>query len=299
MKFVKVSEIQICKIVDLLKPKKSCGLDGISNILLKRIISVIKRPLCQIINRSLSNGIFPDLMKIAKVQPLYKAGDIALPDNFRPISLLPVLSKVLERVVFRSLSLHLKHENVIYPRQYGFRKDNSTIEAIMNLVGESLLGFDNNQMILSVFFDLKKAFDTVSHKLILLKLEKLGVRGIELEWFRDYLANCRQITHFNGKSSSVKSLHVGVQQGSLLRVLLFKIIINNLPRYLKFSSSILYADDTTLFIVGKSVKFLRMKMQKDLELLSAWLSMNNLKLNVKKTECLLFNKDGLTPDLYL
>ena len=117
LQFSRVSELQLCKIVDKIKPKTSSGLDGISNVLLKSLIHVIKVPFCHVINSSLAEGVFPDLMKIAKVQALYKAGENNVTDNYRPISLLPVLLKVLEMVVYRRTVEHLEKHNVIYPRQ--------------------------------------------------------------------------------------------------------------------------------------------------------------------------------------
>ena len=134
----------------------------------------------------------------------------------------------------------------------------------MNLVGETLKAFDRDLAILMVFIDLKKAFDLVSHSVILAKLEKLGIRDTELEWFRSYLSNRRQVTDCNGTFSSETKLSIGVQQGSLLGVLLIQLIINDMPSSLKFSSCLLYADDTTLFVIGKTLRFLRMKMQSDL-----------------------------------
>ena len=154
-------------------------------------------------------------------------------------------------------------------------------------------------MVLSIFIDLKKAFDTVSHKVILNKLELLGIRDVELKWFENYLTNRQQVVHLNGHTSPPKSLHIGVQQGSLLGVILFQLLINDLPTVLKFSTSILYADDTTLFIIGRSLCFLKIKMQSDLNHLDGWLVANNLKLNVSKTKYMLLNKEGLFPDIDL
>ena len=258
LKFTRVSELELCRIVENLKLKKSSGLDGISNVLLKKLIPVIKKPLCQIVNMSLLSGSFPDLMKIAKVIPLFKSGDCKLPDNYRPISLLSVLSKVIEKVVYKKTVVHLNKEGIIYPKQFGFRKKDSTIDAVMNLTGEILNAFENNLMVMSVFIDLKKAFDMVNHCVILKKLEKIGIRGLELQWFQDYLTNQRQIVNFNGIYSNIQTLSIGIQQGSLLGVLLFQIIISDLPKALKLCSSILYADDTTIYVMGKSLRFLKL-----------------------------------------
>ena len=299
MTFCHVTESEICRLVDKIKPKTSTGFDGISNWLLKKLISVIKHPLCCIFNKSLESGIYPNLMKLAKVVPLHKSGSKNIADNYRPISLLPVISKILERIVYNRTVVHLDANNIVFPRQFGFRKKHSTVDAVTNLAGEILKSFDENLMVLGVFIDLKKAFDTVSHSRILDKLSTLGIRGIQLEWFRSFLDNRRQFVEINSVQSKEMPMTVGVLQGALLSVLLFQIHINDLPKCTRFCSSILYADDTTLYLVGQSLKFLKVKMQHDLEQLSEWLRSNCLKLNVKKTKSVLFNKEGLTPDVHL
>ena len=149
-------------------------------------------------------------------------------------------------------------------------------------------------MLLSVFIDLRKAFDTVPHQLILDKLEMLGVRGTELKWFRNYLSNQRQFVVLGKSASSETGINIGVQQGSLLGVLLFQLMINDISACLKFTSSILYADDTMLYIYGSSLRFLRLKMQDDLNNLSEWLHANGLKLNVIKTKSMLFSRDRIS-----
>ena len=154
-------------------------------------------------------------------------------------------------------------------------------------------------MTLAVFIDLKKAFDTVPHLTILKKLECLGIRGMELDWFISYMGNRCQYTVLDSIGSDTKDITVGVQQGSLLGVLLFQLLINDLPSSLKFCSSILYADDTTLYLYGKSLRFLQVKMQKDLDNLYIWLCANGLKLSVKKTKCMLMNSDGYNPEVSL
>ena len=228
-------------------------------------MNVIKGPLCQIFNKSLQTGIFPNLMKIAKVIPLHKSGDTAIPDNYRPISLLPVVSKILERIVFNKMTNYLNENEILYQRQYGFCKGHSTTDAVTNLVLEILHGFEENQMILAVFIDLKKAFDSVSHSRIVLKLGQLGEKDTELEWFQNYLNERHQVVQINRTVSSAQKLTVGIPQGSLLGVLLFQLIINDIFTCLRYCVSILYADDTTLLLSGKSLKFLRSKLQYDLD----------------------------------
>ena len=253
LKFRRITEQRICKIVDSMQPKTSSGVDYISNMLLKKIVSVLKCQLCTVFNKSIEEGVYPDLMKIAKVIPLYKSGDVTLADNYRPISMLPVISKILERHIYDQIMLHLNVNDILYSRQFGFRKKHSTTDAVVNFVGEVLSAFDGSYTALSVFVDLRKAFDTVSHSLILAKLNCIGICDKELQWFTNYLTNRRQLVQLGGCLSDMATIAVGVPQGSLLGVLLFEILINDVVKSLKFCSSILYADDTTLFLIGRSV----------------------------------------------
>ena len=294
MVFKRVTESQICRIVDNLKAKNSCGVDHISNNFLKQIIHVIKLPLCQIFNMSLNAGMFPNLMKLAKVLPLFKSGDPTIADNYRPILLLPVISKVLEKVVYQCIVSHVEDKNIVYDRQFGFRKRHSTVDAIVNFTGEVLQTFDSpDNKVIALFVDLKKAFDTVSHEILLGKLKKMGIDGIELKWLKSYLENRSQIVCIGNTSSSPAPLKVGMAQGSILSVLLFQLFINDVHKCLRYSMSILYADDTTIFLHGKSLRFLRAKLQSNLNSLSTWLETNQLKLNVSKTKCMVLTREGL------
>ena len=209
------------------------------------------------------------------------------------------MSKVLEKIVYVQTVRHLNDCNVIYPRQFGFRSKHSTSDAILNFVGEVLSAFNDNMMLLSVFIDLMKAFDTMSHELIIEKLSWLGIDGAALLWYSSYLSARSQQVVINTSISKEVKVNVGVPQGSLLGILLFQVLINDLPGCLKFVSSILYADDTTIYLLGRSLRFLKCKMQLDLNNLSAWLKSNQLKLNVSKMRYILFNREGLYPNVDL
>ena len=291
----RISETQISSIVMKMKAKHSSGYDGVSNYLLKSLIHVIKLPLCVVFNKSLQTGVFPNLMKLAKLIPLHKGGERDVCDNYRPISLLPIISKILERHVHKHMVKFLDENHILYPHQFGFRERHSTTDVIMSLIGEMLKALDSDLMVLSLFIDLKTAFNMVPHSLILDKLKVMGVEGVALDWFRDFLTNRKHYVAINNCKSDQKTMDIGVAQGSTLSVLLFQLLINDLPKCLKFCTGILYADDTTIFVIGRSLKFLRMKMNKNLENLSDWLSVNRLKLNVKKTKVVLFNKENLNP----
>ena len=298
-KFKRITEMSVVKIVEKMPAKTSKGPDGISNFLLKELINVIKEPLTTIFNKSLSAGIFPDLMKLARVIPLFKNGEPSNVDNYRPISLLPVISKVLEWIVYQQLTLYLENNGILYPKQFGFRKGHSTSDAVVNLIGDTLRAIDNGLMVLSVFIDLQKAFDTVSYQKVWEKLALMGVCDTEMNWIKSYMTGRSQYMDVNGVSLSTKGLSIGVAQGSLLGVLIFQLFINDLPKSLRYSMSILYADDTTIYLVGRSWKCMIAKMQNDLNNLSKWLSVNNLKLNVKKTKVLLFSSEGISPNPHL
>ncbi len=178
------SAIEIEKTVSKFRPKKSSGYDGISNILLKKIINIISIPLSVVFNKSLNNGIFPDKIKIAEIIPIYKLkGQKDDLSSYRPISLLPVISKVLEKIVYNRVYWFLCKKQLLYHSQYGFRHNHSTIDAVLELIGQIIKGFDRGEYTLAVYLDLSKAFDTLSHDTILKKLMKFGIRGKPLSWF--------------------------------------------------------------------------------------------------------------------
>ena len=213
-----------------------------------------------LINRSINEGIFPSSMKIAKIIPLHKDGAIDNPDNFRPISLLPVMSKLIEKHVYQAVTKFMDVNGILYMKQFGFRRHHSTINAIQLLVSEVLNAFKENLFLASVFIDLKKAFDSVSHDLILAKLECLGVRGVILNWFKSYLAERKQFTSIGNMQSDTNVMECGVPQGSLLGGLLFQLQINDMSTSLRFCNCILYADDTTVYVIGRNLRFVRMKL---------------------------------------
>ena len=237
----------VLKIISDLAPKKSCGIDHISSKLLKRISIIIAAPLAHIVNQSLCTGIFPDRLKIARVIPLYKKDDPHLVDNYRPISILPAISKVFERIVFNQLYDYMYKNELFYVSQYGFRKINSTELASVELVDRIRLDIDKGRIPLSVFLDLSKAFDTLDHSILLKKLNFYGISGIPLQWFSSYFMNREQLVDYDGTFSSVTILNTGVPQGSILGPLLFIIYMNDIHEASENFHAILYADDTSLF----------------------------------------------------
>lgn len=164
---------------------------------------------------SFSQGIFPDLLKIAKICPIYKAKNNQEFTNYRPISLLPSFTKIFEKTVHKRLYAYLIRKQILYESQYGFRIGHSTTNAISELTYAILKGFNENKFTLSVFLDLSKAFDTIDHNILLHKLEYYGIRGIALEWFKSYLSNREQYVEFKNTKSYRKPISCGVPQGSV------------------------------------------------------------------------------------
>ena len=256
--------------------------------MLKALCTSITYPLCHIFNASLSEGTFPDRMKIAEVIPLYKGKDMDLMINYRPILLLITLSKLLEKIMYTRLYRYLETQNLLYPSQYGFRTTRSCEQAIMELVGNILQSKNRNEHCASVFLDLSKAFDTLDHTILLQKLERYGIRGIALEWFRNYLKDRSLVAKITtGPNLTVKlesyKITYGAAQGSCLGPLLFIIFMNDIHLLPVYSSIILFADDTTIFNSHKSAKFLKYMLEHDLTLMMDWFKANALSLNLDKT----------------
>ena len=288
------STMEIARVIQQLPNKHSSGYDNLSNTLLKQLSASIEIPLEIIFNNSIKSGKFPHEMKQAIVVPLYKAKDRANVNNYRPISLLATISKVLEKIVYARVYKFLTATEQIYSGQYGFRTGHSCQNAISELVGNIQKNMEENKSSIGVFIDLSKAFDTPNHKILLSKLEKYGVRGTTLEWFSSYLDSRTMRTKItSSKSQKVLSgnydLEYGTPQGSCLGPLLFLIFINDLPLSLIHGSSLLFADDTTLLHSHRNFRYLKLTVEDDMLRLLDWFRANQLTLNLDKTVCLLFS----------
>ena len=295
MFFHPVNETEIIAIVTDLKSSKSCGHDGLSTFILKKIIHYIVAPLRHIFNMSLKTGRYPQSFKLARVVPVFKKGDRNQCNNYRPISILPCISKVLERIAYNQLYAFLSKHNIILPSQYGFRKNHSTDLAVLDLHDKITSAISNLQYVVGVMLDLSKAFDTLDHTILLRKLEHNGVRGTPLAWFSDYLTNRQQYTEFEQHTSDVLNLQCGVPQGSILGPLLFLIYINDITYASPNLSYILFADDTTLLYADKNLDNIFSMYNTELPKLQTWLRSNKLSLNVNKTNYVVFHSNKKPP----
>lgn len=281
---------EIINTINSLKPKKSSGHDGVNALLLQQIKFAISSPLSIAINKSIETGIFPSKLKIAKVIPIYKSKDKQNFTNYRPISLLPTISKIYEKIVHKRLYSFMTTNSLMNKNQYGFRKGHSTINAVTKFTHDTLLAIDSGNYNLSVFLDLSKAFDTINHSLLCKKLSHYGVRGVALDWFRSYLSERKQYVSYKDTPSKLFPITCGVPQGSVLGPLLFIIYTNDLPGSLRCTTCILFADDTTIYVCGKNIKELYKLMNDDIDSLAEWFKVNKLSLNISKTHHVLFSK---------
>ena len=287
---------QVTNIIKLLKPKTSCGHDSISPKILKKLYAGIITPCVHIINLSLATGKIPDAMKLAKVVPIYKnSGPTEIMKNYRPVSLLPVLSKVLERIVYNQLFEYLVKHALLHPSQYGFQPDLSTELAILELQDRITNILNNKECCVGVFMDLSKAFDTLDHEILINKLKHYGIRGIALNWFQDYLTGRQQYVSIDGINSTKLKISCGVPQGSILGPLLFLIYINDLATVSKTAITILFADDTNTIYTSNTYDSLKKIVCDDLQKISDWFKTNKLALNETKTKVMIFHKAHTKP----
>lgn len=289
-----VTPPEMIEVFKKLPPKRSTDINGISQWLLKQCYFHIIEPLTFIINGSFTEGVFPELCKEAKVIPVYKKGSTSNMGNYRPISLLPIIGKIFEKLYYNRLIYFLDENNIISSNQYGFRKGRCTSDAINKFMEFIVKSLDNQMKTMSAFLDLSKAFDCVHHPYLLTLLNNIGVRGIPLKWIESYLSDRKQVVTVKNKVSNSVNLNFGVPQGSILGPILFNIYINNCKDVLHNSVGIIqYADDTTLSFSAHTLESLEISGHENLNACVQYFEQLNLKTNISKTTCMNFKLNGL------
>jgi len=293
---VPVTMPEILEATQLLLNKKTPDLNGISTHFLKKIIDIILIPLHHILKLSFDSGYVPTQLKIAKVVPVFKSGDRLAMDNYRPISLLPALSKIMEKIVANRLLKFFDQHSVLSQWQFGFRPRHSTLHPMVHFMNHVSEALNKKQHTIAIFCDLRKAFDTCDHDILCQKLHRCGVGGTELLWFRSYLTNRQQFVHIGGIDSDLLNIVLGVPQGSILGPLLFLVYINDLPLASKFLS-LLFADDTTLLLTSDNLTDLETSVNQQFQLICEFFRCNKLALHPDKTNYILFSNSKNNRDI--
>ena len=279
---------EVSDTIKKLNNNKSVGPMSIPSTILKEIAPTISEPLSKIFNLSFETGLFPTCLKTANVIPVHKKESKLNTNNYRPISLLSNIGKMIEKLMYSRLFSFLNNSNALYQLQFGFRNNHSTNHALVQITEDIREAIDSDNFACGVFIDLQKAFDTVEHSILLKKLNYYGIRGLTNNWFRSYITNRSQHVTIQNKTSLDTNIIHGVPQGSVLGPLLFLIYINDLHTTIAHSKTYHFADDTSLIYSNKSLKKINKHVNHDLKLLYEWLKANKISLNTKKTEIMLF-----------
>ena len=287
--FQRVSSESIIKLLKCMDINKAAGIDNLSGRFLKDGAQILASPIAQLCNLSISLASFPNDCKIAKLKPLFKKGSKTDPKNYRPISLLPLVSKVIEKVIHDQTTTFLTENNILYKFQSGFRNNHSTDFCLSFLNDKILKGFDSGMSTGMILIDLQKAFDTIDHQILLQKMSFLGFSTQSSKWFESYLSNRTFRVNIENSFSDTADLNCGVPQGSILGPLLFLLYVNDMSQAVD-CELFLYADDSCLVFQHKEVKEIEKQLNKDFSNICDWFIDNKLSIHFgdDKTKSILF-----------
>lgn len=284
----KTNENEIEKLINKLNNKKSSRSDDLSAKFLKLCSKYISGPLTNIFNASIKNGVYPDLLKTARVTPIYKKGVKSDPGNYRPIGVLSQVNKVFEKILHKILYKYLTKFQILYEYQFGFREGHSTTQVLVEITDRLKNSMNAKELTCGILIDLTKAFDTVDHSILLKKMYNYGIRRNVQKLFKSYLLNRQQYVKVNNANSDIQLVKCGVPQGSVLGPLLFIIYINDLANSCKDGLFRIFADDTGIFCHSTNLESLIEKAEKIIEKISDWFTSNKLTLNIDKTSFIIF-----------
>ena len=288
LSLVRINNTQTQQFINDLIPKQSHGHDLCTNRLLKQLKSEISPIITILINNSVRDAKYPKVFKLSRVLPLYKAGKLTDPSNYRPISLGSTISKLLEKHIKKQLNNYLVQEAILPKNQFGFRKKTRTTNLLHKVIQETIMRSENKLCSRLILIDYSKAFDCVDIPLLIRKLRVIGLKDRFIRWFQSYLTGRSQYTEYNGTMSDKINITHGVPQGSVLGPLLYLIYTFDI-KYIAENDSFQFADDTSLLVSGKTENECAVKSQQLLERFFEWSSNNRLAMNIKKTKYMSFN----------
>ena len=298
-----MTALEIENEISNIKSSKATGPYSVPTDLLKFLKSYLSIPLEIIYNVSFSNGCVPDQLKIASVIPIHKKDSQTDLNNYRPISLLSVFNKILEKLMYKRLFSFIDKHNILYDQQFGFRNNHSTSHTTLLITDKIQAAIEDGLYSCGIFLDFSKAFDTVDHNILIRKLNHYGVRGVANDWFISYLNNRRQHVSIGNVTSDNLFISHGVPQGSVLGPLLFLLYINDFHNCSDLFDFHIFADDTNLFYSNRSLLTLEALVNESLNHISEWLTVNKLSLNIKKTNFIIFHPPQkvthYSPNLYI
>lgn len=283
-----VTTDEVASVILSLKNSSSRDIDDIQIKPIKYVADIIAPAVAHIFNVCLATSVFPEKMQIAKITVLFKKGDRNDLGNYRPISVLPVFSKALEKILHSRLNKFLDKYNLLTPYQFGFRKNKSTELALLEQKEYILTQFEHKELVIGIFIDFSKAFDLVNHKLLLEKLWHYGIRGQAAELIKSYLSKRKQTVNIDNTYSEIKEIYSGVPQGSILGPLLFNIYLNDIVNINPNVRFIIYADDTSIFFSGSNIHDLIQMCNTTMITLERWSQSNYMRVNEKKTKAVIF-----------
>ena len=283
-----VTNQEVYKELIHLKNNKSPGPDDFTPKLIKSVATYLHLPLTILYNKSIETATFPNDLKIAKVIPLFKKNCRYKPENYRPISLLNCFGKIMERLVYNQMIKFIEKHNILYKHQYGFRKKYSTTLALINIVDKVKQTLDDGMYSIGIFLDIKKAFDSICHEILLKKLDHYGFRGHVNSFLKSYLSNRQQFTEINNTRSETEAINCGVPQGSILGPLLFLLFVNDIQYVLQDTDLRLFADDTSIFLYGKNPITLISSAEQKMAKIEKWYILNKMALSLGKSNFIYF-----------
>ena len=290
--FEPINFTDLVKIIDTLLPKNSCGFDLLTNRMLKKEKIKISALIIGLINDTIRSGIFPEVLKRAKVIPIFKKGDQTNLNNYRPISLLPVLSKVLEKVINKQLNTKLDELHLIDDDQYGFRPGHSTEDAVIKFIDYIEKAKLNHKYVISIHIDVSKAFDSCNHDIIKQKLKRIGLNTISQKLMESYLKDRVQEVWIEEEYGGNFTINIGVGQGTVLGPTLFKIYIMDMLLSTGLFS-LRFADDSNLVGVGNNREQTEIDINMELAKLHTWFCKNKLTLHPDKSRYIVYTRDKL------